>query len=364
MLGDEIEALSAKGRNMNIINKSVRELIPYERNNKKHDQKQIDNVAESIRQFGFTQPLVVDKNNIVVIGHCRLMAAKQLGMIEVPCICVDELSDEQVRKLRIVDNKTQSHDYDMEMLKLELPDLDMGDFDFDFGFDWQSELEDLQDEDNKVNERERTYELYNLRYNNLAETEGKYNMPIIRKDDIEPPKRAIGFNYVLSTKNEEDKRVAVHCFLDDYQIERLWNSPATYCATLADFDCVFTPDYSLYSDMPIAMQIWNTYRNRLVGQIMQNYGISVIPTVSWGREGTFEFAFDGVEKGCICAISTLGVKRDEDSMKMWKAGVDEMIRRIQPSAVWCYGGEVEYNWGDTHVVFFKNEVIERERNGR
>lgn len=120
---------------MNIINKAVKDLIPYERNNKKHDQKQIDNVAKSIKQFGFVQPVVVDKNNVVVIGHCRLLAAKKLGMAEVPCVCVDELTDEQVRKLRIADNKTNESEWDWDNLKIELDDLDFEGFDFDFGFD-------------------------------------------------------------------------------------------------------------------------------------------------------------------------------------------------------------------------------------
>lgn len=118
---------------MNIISKAVKSLSPYERNNKKHDQQQIDNVAESIKQFGFVQPLVVDKDNVVVIGHCRLLAAKKLGMTEVPCVCVDELTDEQVRKLRIVDNKTNESEWDFDNLAAELPDLDFSDFEFDFG---------------------------------------------------------------------------------------------------------------------------------------------------------------------------------------------------------------------------------------
>lgn len=93
---------------MNIKNVSVKDLIPYAKNTKKHDKTQIDNVAESIRQYGFVQPLVIDKNNEVVIGHCRLLAAKQ-------CVCVDDLTEEQVRALRIVDNKSNESDWDLEL---------------------------------------------------------------------------------------------------------------------------------------------------------------------------------------------------------------------------------------------------------
>ena len=120
---------------MNVVNKLVKELIPYEQNTKKHDSKQIANVAESIKQYGFVQPLVIDVNNVVVIGHCRLLAAKKLKMKEAPCVCVDDLTEEQVRALRIVDNKSNESEWDLDFLELELPEVDLSAFDFDFSFD-------------------------------------------------------------------------------------------------------------------------------------------------------------------------------------------------------------------------------------
>lgn len=131
---------------MEVKNIKVSELIPYEKNTKKHDKTQINNVAESIRQYGFVQPLVIDKNNVVVIGHCRLLAAKQLGMQEVPCVCVDDLTDEQVRALRIVDNKSNESEWDFDFLADELADLDLGDFDFDFGLDKKKGKEEIEGE--------------------------------------------------------------------------------------------------------------------------------------------------------------------------------------------------------------------------
>ena len=119
---------------METFNKSITEIIPYLANPKSHDDKQISNVAESIKQFGFVQPIVIDKNNEIVIGHCRYEASKRLGLKEVPCVLVDNLTDEQVRKLRIIDNKTNESEWDLEALSLETEDLDFDDFDIDFGF--------------------------------------------------------------------------------------------------------------------------------------------------------------------------------------------------------------------------------------
>ena len=139
---------------MQIIHKSISELIPYEKNTKKHDDVQINNVAESIKQYGFVQPVVIDKNNVVVIGHCRLLAAKKLKMSEVPCVCVDDLTEEQVKALRIVDNKSNESEWDFDFLADELADLDLSDFDFDFGIDTdaEEETEIVEDEAPEVDE--------------------------------------------------------------------------------------------------------------------------------------------------------------------------------------------------------------------
>lgn len=124
---------------MNIEYKKLKALTPYEKNTKKHDKTQIANVAESIRQYGFVQPIVVDKNDVIVIGHCRYEAAKKLKLETVPCVCVDELTDEQVKALRIVDNKSNESEWDFDFLADELAELDLSDFDFDFGFDDEKE---------------------------------------------------------------------------------------------------------------------------------------------------------------------------------------------------------------------------------
>lgn len=130
---------------MNIVEREVDKLIPYSRNAKKHDETQISNVAESIKQFGFVQPVVVDKNGVIVIGHCRTLAAKKLGMKTVPCVMVDELTDEQVRALRIIDNKTNESPWDMELLAEELPELNLDGFAFDWGL--EDKVDDSAKED-------------------------------------------------------------------------------------------------------------------------------------------------------------------------------------------------------------------------
>ena len=124
---------------MEIMNIKTEQLVPYDKNTKKHDKTQINNVAESIKQYGFVQPIAIDKDNVVVIGHCRLLAAKKLKMKEVPCVCVEDLTEEQVKALRIVDNKSNESEWDFEFLADELLEIDLSAFDFDFGIEDEGE---------------------------------------------------------------------------------------------------------------------------------------------------------------------------------------------------------------------------------
>lgn len=117
---------------MNIINLNIKDIIPYKNNAKKHDKTQINNVAESIKQFGMVQPIVIDKNNEIVIGHCRYEALKKLGEKEAPCVMADDLTEEQIKKLRNLDNKLNESDWDYDLLKFDIEDLDFSDFDIDW----------------------------------------------------------------------------------------------------------------------------------------------------------------------------------------------------------------------------------------
>lgn len=111
---------------------SPEKLKGYPKNSKIHDAKQIANVANSIKRFGWQQPLVIDDAGVVVIGHCRLLAAKKLGLKTVPVTVASGLTDDEIRELRIADNKTNESPWDFELLQEDLEGLDFDGFDFDF----------------------------------------------------------------------------------------------------------------------------------------------------------------------------------------------------------------------------------------
>lgn len=129
---------------MTTVDVRLDSIKPYENNQKKHDDTQINNIAISINKYGFIQPLVLDKDNNIIIGHGRYLAAEKLGMGSVPAVYAENLTDEEIRELRILDNKLNESEWDIDKLKLDLEELDFSEFDLDFdlGLDNDAEMYD------------------------------------------------------------------------------------------------------------------------------------------------------------------------------------------------------------------------------
>lgn len=132
---------------MKVTYKNIRDLKPYKKNAKKHPKEQVEQIANSIKKFGFTQPVLIDKHNCVVAGHGRILGAKKAGLKEVPTVCLDELTEEQIKAYRLADNKLNESDWDFGLLDEELgvlaDDIDMSLFGFDL------DMTDEEDEPKK-----------------------------------------------------------------------------------------------------------------------------------------------------------------------------------------------------------------------
>lgn len=133
---------------MNIVYRQLETISPYEKNPRKNDDA-VEYVANSIREFGFKVPIVIDKDGVIVAGHTRYKAAKKLNMDKVPCIVADDLTDEQIKAFRLADNKTaEKATWDFDLLAEELDSL----FEFDmeaFGFDEHENEYPPEDLDNE-----------------------------------------------------------------------------------------------------------------------------------------------------------------------------------------------------------------------
>lgn len=164
---------------------------------------------------------------------------------------------------------------------------------------------------------------------------GKYDIPII--DAFRGNLDAtywIGFNYAKSDKYCK-KDVVVHFCLDDYQFETLWEHPNKYIKNFQQCGAVLSPDFSLYTDFPLAIQIYNHYRKHWLARFYQDRGIDVIPTIAWSDEESFEWCFDGEPHNSMVAVSLIGVQRKRESLDLFKKGYDEMMKRLNPAKIIC-----------------------------
>ena len=331
---------------------SVDELKPYEKNARHHTKKDIDLIKNSIYEFGMNDPIGVWKDNIIVEGHGRLEACKQLGMKTVPIVRLDHLTDEERRAYTLAHNRTaQMSTWDNRLVKSEIKDIfkvDMGKFGFDMQLDPNRYFGDA---------RERTFGAYNLDLVPETLSSGFWQMPMLEAEDVVPDD-LIGFKYA---KTNESKSCGIHFYIDDYQFERVWNYPDRYVDILKQYQCILSPDFSLYMDMPMPMKIWNTYRNRQIGSFYQSEGIHVIPSVGWAEKETYQFCFEGLPKNATLSVSTVGVMRDEDALEVWKDGMTEMIKRLKPKRILVYGSEIPYDYGNVEVVYYRNKVMDKWR---
>lgn len=187
----------------------------------------------------------------------------------------------------------------------------------------------------------------------------KLKIPIIPKFQARPGDfdnlLLIGFD---KTHLEDVKHLnrMVHFFLYDYRFERVWKNPDNDIEKLSRYRAVLSPDFSMYLEMAPVMQLYNVFRNRWCGAYWASKGIRVIPTVNWGDESTFDFCFDGIEKGSVVAVSTYMASEHgnrKDQKEWFLAGYNEMLRRIEPEKIICYNTPFPAMQGDIVYVDYE-----------
>jgi hypothetical protein len=149
------------------------------------------------------------------------------------------------------------------------------------------------------------------------------------------PARLVAYNdRAACDRAAGETDVAVHTFLDDYRFEVAWTKPERALSRVMRVGAGLTPDFSLWADMPMAMQLWQVYRSRWCGAWWASHGVRVIPTISWSTPESYRFAFAGIATGSVVAISSVGTRSAGD---LFAAGYREMLDRLRPSTVLVYG---------------------------
>jgi hypothetical protein len=168
----------------------------------------------------------------------------------------------------------------------------------------------------------------------LYPSENAYGIPQLRYTPLKyVPKRLLPYRSRL--RAEDDLMdAAVHFFLFDAIFESVWNCPQKSQRSLKRFQTVLSPDFSLNAEMPLAVQMFNVYRNRWCGRHWQEHGYQVIPSVGWSTPESYAFCFLGLAEHMPIALTTLGTRRQK---AVFLHGFAALIERVKPAVVLCYG---------------------------
>lgn len=168
-----------------------------------------------------------------------------------------------------------------------------------------------------------------------AEFSHPYNFPLFTKAEVIPPK-LIPFDKIFQS-GEENNDAFVHFFLPDVCFERLWKNPEKYIKQLKKFAGCIMPDFSLCYDFPYPLQLYNCYRNRVMGFILSSYGIPVIMNVSFADPRSYDFCCNGISKGGVIATGSLGTMKNPENRTYFYDGLSLVLTTLEPSDLIIYG---------------------------
>ena len=191
--------------------------------------------------------------------------------------------------------------------------------------------------------------------------DGRYDIPIIYPEEYIDCKW-IGFNYSTACRNREDK--GIHFFLDDYQFERIWTDIDRYAQMALSYKAVLSPDFSMYEDWPLAMNIWNHYRKHYVAAYFQSVGVKVIPSICWLGKESFDWCFDGEPVGGCVAVSSVGTQMNKKDKSGFIYGYDAMLERLNPETILFYGAVPDMCRGNIIKINPFQSRFEKKSNGK
>lgn len=351
---------------MKICSIKITDIKPY-KNNPRRNGKAVDAVAASIAEFGWRSPIVVDKDMVVICGHTRLKAAQKLGLSDVPVHIAEDLTQEQIKAFRLADNSVGAiSTFNGTQLNLELGDLAKVNFDMT-RFNFKPVKLNLSTGKVEKSEDFETHRATTWKHDNFdifleipPDEVTELGFPVLKPVDVCPQSAEMQQFSEIMAAPEYD--LGVCFFIDDYRFERVWQNPEKYTPYLEKHPFVIMPDFSTYTDMPKIMQMWNKYRNHLLAWYWQNVcGLSVVPNIMFSDEASFEWCFDGMPKRSTVCISNVGVMQNKEWAQAFKDGLDEVIKRLEPTRILFYGtNPTGYDFGKIEVMAFKSRSFRKK----
>jgi hypothetical protein len=385
-----------KDAKLNIQYVKTADLIPYARNARTHSDIQVRQIARSMERYGWTNPVLVDGNKGVIAGHGRLLAAQTLGWEEVPVIRLDGMSDADKRAYILADNRlAESAGWDKELLKLELGELkDIG-YDVSLiGFSLPEMDKLFEGPDSLEDVPEELPGAQALKDDMDLRSKLMYSIPEFRTDMLSPIPNGLrcwagpdatpddGESFFLwifgsdTIRGLPTDRFMTCFYTDDYRFDCMYTEPSKYVGKLLNLGCriALSPNYSIWSDDPIAVMIYSTYRARWVGRYLQEAGIAIIPDVNWATPESYEFCFLGIPKNAPAISVQLQTLKESEEFDGAINGLREAMNRLEPQSLLVYGSAparrvVEMVGVDVPVTYVlnrstvKHSYLDKKRKG-
>ncbi|MDO4511686.1 MAG: DUF4417 domain-containing protein [Bacteroidales bacterium] len=193
------------------------------------------------------------------------------------------------------------------------------------------------------------------------EVTGSYDIPVIKPYEVyDLPNRFVPFHKAMSSKQTD---CIVHFFLDDALFARIFRNPDKYVEILKRYRYVITPDLSELTDMPYFMRLGLSGLNRTWAAYWQSKGVNIILNLTWSLHDSYAYSFDGIPKGLVVAISSLGVRKSNFCTSLWLDGYKRVLEQLEPSLIIRYGEKIPSEREDISI-YFDNEHLNRMRNGK
>ena len=169
----------------------------------------------------------------------------------------------------------------------------------------------------------------------IFDVAGEYDIPVIRPVYLETKLQWMRFNHSLREKDKD--KFGVHFYIDDYLFERAWHDPTRYALFLRQFPAVMSPDFSMFTDWPKAVCVYNHWRKHMLAAYWQRMGVVVVPSIGWIDKESYSWCFDGEPSGSTVSVSSIGTQKNKDARKGFIEGYNEMLIRLQPEKIIFFG---------------------------
>jgi hypothetical protein len=338
------------------------DLKPASYNPRKSSEKEKENLHKSLDKFNVVDPIIINLDNTIIGGHFRYRVLKEKGVTEIDVRVPDrQLTLPEEKELNIRLNKNNGTwdnnlliDFDKDLL-------------FDVGFE-KKELEKIfkfdfkVEEENEIQEDEVGYnEIIQFREDTFFDSDNEWQIPSLRSDKLadvipvdtwvkgEEIKENSLFLYNSNKFPDDVKSGILGFYVDDYRFEMAWRDAVGFVRKLHNhkWAAIITPDFSVWRNYPLVLQMYNIYKARWCARYWQEVGFNIIPSLNWSDKRTYQFCLAGIPENCPVVSVQCRTIKGKELLEYFITGLNHAIEKLKPQKVVIYGGT------------YKKEILEK-----